>query len=96
MTNETTDSAFRGKRKTAVTRLRRLTKLACEHLPTETLNRASFHLAAYIDAATGRRNLANRVSEELRDEQTKASRATRPAGLTRADRELLRQLGIKG
>jgi hypothetical protein len=88
-------NSFSGNRRAAIKRLRRLTALACEHLPTEMINCASYHLAAYMDVATRERVLTTSMSEELESERSASRRTVRPE-LTGADRKLLRQLGIKG
>jgi hypothetical protein len=60
---------FRGKRRSATTRLRRLVALACAYLPAERLNLASLHLACYLDVAAGKSNLTDELSRELEREQ---------------------------
>jgi hypothetical protein len=85
---------FHGKRKGAVARLHRLTQLACEHLPAETLNRASLHLASYLDVALMTLQFGDDMQAELKREQ--ASRKRSHPDLSLADRKLLKQFGIKG
>jgi hypothetical protein len=93
-TNEREEkNPFRGKPKRAVARLHRLTHLACEHLPPETLNRASFHLAAYLDAALMTLQFGDDMQAELEGERVSGNRL-RP-DLSLADRKLLKQFGIK-
>jgi hypothetical protein len=60
---------FRGKRRSATTRLRRLVTLACAYLPAERLNLASLHLACYLDVSTGKSDLTDELSRELEREQ---------------------------
>lgn len=98
MTNSTNEreekNPFRGKRKGAVARLHRLTDLACEHLSPETLNRASLHLASYLDVALMTLQFGDDMQAELKREQ--ASRKRSRPDLSLADRKLLKQFGIKG
>jgi|HubBroStandDraft_1064217.scaffolds.fasta_scaffold193638_1 hypothetical protein len=61
---------FRGKRRSATTRLRSLVTLACAYLPAERLNLASLHLACYLDVALGKSDLTGELSRELKREQT--------------------------
>ena len=97
MTNRTNEregkNPFRGKRKGAVARLHRLTDLACDHLPAETLNRASLHLAAYLDVALMTPQFGDDTQAELKREQATGNRLD--LDLSPSDRKLLKQLGIR-
>lgn len=90
------DNSFQGEHKAAMVRLRRLAALACDQLPTETINLASFHLAVYLDVSNGTRSQTADVTAELEREQTCAGRRPpRRHYLNAADRKMLRQFGIE-
>lgn len=85
---------FRGNRRTAIARLHRLAALACECMPTETINLSSFNLAFHIETLNGHRDLTDTMVAELEAEQG-AGISTLPE-LSDADLRLLREFGIKG
>ena len=87
------NNLWQGQERAARARLRRLAALACERLPAEQLNLASFHIAAYLDVAEGSQNLTTSMRREL--EVERALRKEGHVELSLADRKLLRQFGIR-
>ena len=85
-------SRFRGKRRPAVARLRRLTALACDRLPPESLNLVSCYTAMLLDLAGGEPVLMNNMFGELKREQAGCDLSC--LELSTSDQEFLDQLGI--
>jgi hypothetical protein len=86
-------SRFRGKRRSAVARLRRLAALACNRLPAESLNLVSCYTAMLLDLAGEKPELQNDMFGELKREQ--AGHGWACLELSTIDREFLGRIGIR-
>jgi hypothetical protein len=86
-------SRFRGKRRSAVARLRRLAALACNRLPAESLNLVSCYTAMLLDLAGEKPELQNDMFGELKREQ--AGHEWACLELSTTDREFLGRIGIR-